>query len=307
MVSDGHGGVWVAGEDSGIYHGTLEVQPLTPALNAGGAVGPGVTPNASIRITWQHFDHGNAPGLPRDSITSLCVDAQGRLWAGTNRSGVAVFNGEGWKSYDMVTGPLGCHVYGVAYDRLSNQVWIATENGLSIYQCGGAPHRPGQGLAEESGPLVPRYAAHTWHYLTTADGLPPNPDAIAFGSDGTLFVGTLCGGLAVGRRTAAPEPLAHPMQPAPPLSVAYHWRVITGPWRMPTSAYGPGLPSSLINAVTVSPDGRVYVATDLGLAVSADGGQTFHFERGRDYAAKVTSRSRSGLSVVCPFRWAVPH
>ena len=35
MVSDGHGGVWVAGEDTGIYRGTLNVQSVNANKQTG--------------------------------------------------------------------------------------------------------------------------------------------------------------------------------------------------------------------------------------------------------------------------------
>ena len=86
MVSDGQGGAWVAGEDSGIYH----YQPGWPAH-------------------WQHYDKGNSPGLISNHIYSLCLDARGRLWAGTLRHGVCVFNGARWVWQFFRAGP-NCYV-----------------------------------------------------------------------------------------------------------------------------------------------------------------------------------------------------
>ena len=74
------GGIWAAGEDTGIYY-----------LKAGGHA-------------WKHFDKANSPGLVSNSIYSLCMDHRGRLWAGTNRHGVCVFNGQEWQPAGRPTG-----------------------------------------------------------------------------------------------------------------------------------------------------------------------------------------------------------
>ena len=56
MVSDGQGGAWIAGEDSGIYH----YLPGWPSH-------------------WQHYDKKNSPGLVSNHIYSLCLDARRNL------------------------------------------------------------------------------------------------------------------------------------------------------------------------------------------------------------------------------------
>ena len=233
MVSDGRGGAWVASEDSGIYH----YQPGS---------------------AWQHYDKANCPGLTSNHIYSLCLDAKLRLWAGTLRHGVCVFNGVKWKHYGLLNGPLGCHVVAIASDPYDKSVWMCTEAGISIYETG----------------------KHKWRYLPqaapkksddiSANGLPPNPDCVAFNTDGVAFVGTQCNGLAIGY---------------PP----YHsWYMVKGPWKMPRTPFGKGLPSSLINAVVAGKHGRIYVATDGDLAWDNPANPyVFQYERGADYAAKV--------------------
>ena len=79
IASDGQGGVWVSGEDFGIYHGM--VRDAIGAKARARAKKAGALP----RFHWQHFDVANSPGLAGNSITALCVDGQGRLWVGTNR------------------------------------------------------------------------------------------------------------------------------------------------------------------------------------------------------------------------------
>ncbi len=236
MVSDGQGGAWIAGEDSGIYH----YLPGWPSH-------------------WQHYDQGNSPGLISNHIYSLCLDAKGRLWAGTLRHGVCVFNGAQWKHYGLLNGPLGSHITAIVSDPYNKSVWMCTEAGVSIYETG----------------------KHTWRYLpqaipgrsddSTANGLPPHPDSVAFNQQGVAFVGTQCNGLAIGD---------------PPYR---NWTVTQGPRKMPITPSGQGLPSNLINEVLAGNHGRIYVATDAGLAWNSrhHNPYLFHYEQGADYAARV--------------------
>ncbi len=191
-------------------------------------------------------------------LYSLCLDAKGRLWAGTLRHGVCVFNSVQWKHYGLLNGPLGCHVVAIVSNPYDHSVWMCTEAGVSIYET----------------------STHQWRYIPQAisgksrhlfsNGLPPNPDCVAFNKQGVAFVGTQCHGLAIGY---------------PPYK---NWSVVTGPWKMPRTAFGHGLPCNLINAVAAGKDGRVYVGTDEGLAWNNPGNPyVFQYERGRDYIAKI--------------------
>ena len=238
-VPDGHGGAWAAGEDHGLAHYYRR------------------SPNQPYH--WRVFNKGDVPGLASNFITALCLDGRGRLWAGTDRHGVCVLDGKQWAHYGLLNGPLGSHIYAISWNRRYGQVWICTEAGISIYQT----TEPSQRTIRNRFPL------RTWHYITPANGLPPNPDCAAFDSHGTAFVGTQCDGLAASR---------YPYR---------RWRVLRGPPRMGETAFGHGLPSSLINCILVTPQNQVLVGTDLGLAVSTNDGRSFRYERGADYAAKV--------------------
>jgi hypothetical protein len=289
IVPGPRGSVWISGEDTGIYHATLTVRSArAPTRSRSEPVGLShrAAPALNIHAKWTHFDRSNSPGLVSDSITTLCVDGKGRLWAGTDRHGVCVFNGEKWRHYGILTGPLGCHVYAISFDRAANQIWIATENGISIYQCGQATGINPVARVSARRP-VPRYASRTWHYMTSLDGLPPNPDAVAFSTDGMAFIGTQCNGLVIAEPVATSHFSSNINNVFPIKSIKYQLHCIAGPWHPPITAYGHGLPSNLINAINVSADGHVEVATDLGLAASVNNGKTFRYERGSDYAAKV--------------------
>ncbi len=249
---------------------------------------------------WREFSRSNNPAFPANNVCSLCFDPRGRLWVGTLRSGVIVGIHRGhhwhWRNYVAVTksaemggangpgtaapacnGPLGAHVLAIAKNPLDKSIWVATEAGLSIY----TPYRNGHRYTpRDKRHHRPRWSrAGTfgqWHYITPANGLPPSePDCIAFGRNGRAFVGTQCGGLCM----------------ADPRRGYRHWRVLVGP-RQPTDhAFGNGLPSSLVNCILATRAGVIYVGTDWGLALSRDNGNSWRYERGRDFAAKVLGRS----------------
>jgi hypothetical protein len=227
LTTDQKGHVWAATEEDGLWR-------YDPAHSH-----------------WTQFTtqstHG---GLGDDDLYSLTCDRLGRVWAGTGRDGVSVFNGNTWRTYDRLTGPLGCHVVALATSPLNGDVWGCTEAGLFCYS------------------LVHK----TWRYITCANGLPSDqPDCLAFSKQGTLFVGTLCDGLGI----------------ASPANNYTHWQHIPGPTTLPDTPGGDGLPSALINCLLVSKFGVVYAGTDCGLAHSTDNGQHWRFLRGADWQAKL--------------------
>ena len=197
-----------------------------------------------------------ADGLGDNSGYALCCDRLGRVWVGQLNHGVAVFNGGTWKTYDPISGPLGERVFDIACSPKDGDVWIATSLGLARYS----------------------EAGQSWTHFTRADGLPSDQiQALAFAADGTLFVGTQCDGLAIGR----------------PDDNYGQWDAVRSSLdeaesRQPT---GKGLPSDLMNDVLVAKDNTVYVATTLGLAKSPDRGKSWSYVRGRDFADKVRGRA----------------
>ncbi len=108
-------------------------------------------------------------------------------------------------------------------------------------------------------------------YYTRASGLPSNQiQAIAFDSKGNIYLGTQCDGVAC---AFAAENYKK-------------WTVVAGP-RMPTTSAGDGLPSSIINDVTVAQGDRVIVSTPEGMGGSDDAGKTWKFIRGQDWKPNV--------------------
>ena len=199
---------------------------------------------------WKQFTNASTSGaIGDDNCYSLACDGLGRLWATTMFHGLAVYNGTAWRSFDPANGPLGSHILALARDPLTGDMWGASEQGLFRYSL----------------------YADKWSYFTTANGLPSNQaTGLAFDSSGTLYVATACSGIAIS------SPATH----------FQHWQTVPGPERMPTTAFGRGLPCALTNAVIVTHNGNVFVGTDCGLAFSSDKGKSWIFLRGADWKDK---------------------
>ena len=217
-------------------------------------------PSASIGKQYSHFT--TKDGLGDDNAYALACDKAGRIWLGSLNHGVSVFNGKQWKTYGPLDGPLGSRVFALAVSPTDGGVWGATEAGLFRYQ-----------------------NSH-WTYFTRADGLPSDQaNALAFGPDGTLYVGTQADGIAI----------------ASPDDNYKSWRIVSGPNQMPSAATGTGLPSALINCLLITQNGTVYAGTDGGLAASRDGGLTWRYQRGVDWKAKLAGLYHPVTPSAAPF------
>src|SRR5438105_3895779 len=69
-------------------------------------------------------------------MRSQC-DRLGRIWAGQLNHGIAVFNGETWKVYDVPYGPIAERVFTIATSPIDGDVWIGTSAGLTRYSLRG--------------------------------------------------------------------------------------------------------------------------------------------------------------------------
>lgn len=230
LAQEPNGTMWVGTEDAGVWR---------------------YDPSAPTPKRWKQFTAQD--GLGDNSAYALCIDKQGRLWVGTLNHGVSVWNGEKWKNYGLLDGPIGERVFAIKVCPTNGELWIATNAGLS------------------------RYSAKndSWSSLTRAGGLPSDQvQAIAFDQEGNVVLGTQCDGLALAQAQGGYRT----------------WRQVKGPDRLLLSPIGQGLPSGLINDVLVAKDGTIYTATTEGLAWSTDRGSTWSFVRGQDYADKVRGR-----------------
>jgi len=234
MARDLQGRVWIGTEDEGVF-----------CLDSAATDG-------------QMTNYTAENGLGDDSAYAIACDKLGRIWVGTLNHGVSVYNGVRWQNYSAVAdkdhnilaGPLGDRVFAIAISPVDGDVWIATDAGLTRYS-----------VQKDS-----------WSYITQDDGLPSDQtSSLAFASDGTLYVGTQCDGIAI----------------AGPNDNYQAWRVVTGPEQLPMIAEGSGLPGCLVNCLLVQTNGTVLAGTNGGLASSSDKGKTWQFIRGQDYPAKV--------------------
>jgi sugar lactone lactonase YvrE len=230
LAQDRDGNIWIGTEDKGVFR---------------------YNPSADELLQWSNFT--TRDGLGDDNAYAIACDKLGRVWVGTLNHGVSVFNGDKWKTYGVLDGPIGERIFSIAICPTDNDVWLATSAGLTRYS-----------LSKDA-----------WQHYTKADGLPEEQaNAIAFDDQGNIFVGTQCYGIATARTRDDYN----------------KWTVISGADTPSLIPMGKGLPSNQINALLVSRNGTILAGTSSGLAWSTNGGKIWEYVRGRDYAAKVRSR-----------------
>lgn len=248
MASDG--AIWVVGERASVYR--LEVK------------------GRAYNSVW--LDMNCFSGFPEGkNFTCIGEDREGRIWAGTDDSGMAVFNGREWKMYDRSNSLNGEHVYAIAVSPVSGEVAVATSGGVSLYD-------PGN---------------DSWKTLDRSTGLVEDQVASAgFDSKGNLWLAYGCGGVSCSLRQSGYT----------------QWKTVQAPWywdsrqfdRQPYQPYGDGLPSNVCNVLNCMLDGQVLIGTLSGLAYS-NGVSSWRFLRGRDYARKNSNAYGS-----CMRKTAVP-
>jgi len=242
---EGGGGWWWGTDNDGLWHYSLDAKP---------------------GYRWQHYRAED--GLYDDSITALCLDRLGRLWVGTERRGVSVFNSSWWQNYDIMSGPLGVHVTTIVLNPLNGDIWIGSDCGLSIY-------------SEQT---------KSWRYITEFNGLPSDAiNCIAFTSEGTALVGSADDGILVS------DPSSHYSS----------WTTINATPASQSTETGLGLPSNQINCLLINKAGKIYCGTSSGLAFSNDNGNTWNYLHGYKWQLKIKQDVRNAIplnptSVVLP-------
>ncbi len=183
---------------------------------------------------WQGFTRANS-GLPSDWLTCLLADAQGGLWVGTERAGLAYREATGvWRRYALPTAdPWGEEITALA--ARGDEVWVGTRHGLCILAGDGRWREPPVELAHvaiTALAVTPAGAmwvgterglircqgeqSTTW---TARDGLPHNlVSALAVDVQGRVWVGSLGRGLAV------EGDLPKPQSTKPPVVLVHGWR-----------------------------------------------------------------------------------
>ena len=183
----GDGSIWAVGEKESIYR--LQIGDRT------------------YEKSWFNMDYYS--GFPKGkNFTCIAEDRQGRIWAGTDDSGVAVFNGREWKMYDRSNALNGEHVYALAISPVSGEVAGAASAGFDTrgnlwlaYACGGVSCSSRQSkYMQWKNVQAPWYWDNRQFarqpYQPYGDGLPSNICNVLTCTDkGQVLVGT-CSGLA---------------------------------------------------------------------------------------------------------------
>ena len=247
MAVDSAGSLWVGMEDWAVWHRTVD---------AGG------------KQNWRQFTIKD--GLGDNNAYAVAGDQRGRVWIGHRSHGVSVWNGQTWKNYGPLEGPLGERVFDIAVCPTDGDVWIASNGGLARYSD----------------------ADDNWTYYTRAEGVRDDQiGAIAFDDAGNIYCGTQESGVAIAH---ADKNYAD-------------WTNTLAKTYMPDSPKGAGLPSNLINDILVARGaadgvgaGFIYAATDNGLAWSEDAGASWQFVRGADWKENVAGLAKKTAPVSVP-------
>jgi hypothetical protein len=280
--------LWVGTEDASLWRLDLSADPTQPS-------------------SWRQFTTAETH---TDNIYGLAEDYAGRLWVGTQNQGVSVYNGQSWRNYGVIDGPIGEHVFAIAADAdpARGSVWIATDHGLSSWTpapdvavgpakppavpgastavaaagssavVAGNPKSkienlksPADTLPSSPAASTPSLAPGTWRHFTKADGLPSSQIyAVTVDAKGRVFAGTECDGLA----------FADPPYNKWQCVRAEYERSGDGagggrPMTAMSAGGAAGLPSNLSNFLLALPDGSVAYSTCYGVGLSRDGGRSW--------------------------------
>ena len=257
-----------------------------------------VCPKAGPALGWDAATQGAF-------VTSVAVDLQNNVWAGTEGKGLWQYDSRGkkWTQFTTKDGLGGDdkqglgdeYVYALAVDKLG-RLWLGSLNhgvsvfngekwktydvaegplGSRVFAIATCPTDGDVWIATDCG--VARYslAKDDWDYFTRASGLPSNQiQAIAFDPKGNIFLGTQCDGVAM----------------ASPADQYKKWKIVTGPLQMPDAMVGDGLPTNIINDVAFIDIPQlqgaqvILAATPVGMGI-VHGGKTWKFIRGADWKA----------------------
>ncbi len=147
-------------------------------------------------------------GLPDDNVTGVVVDQHNIKWFGT-QSGVASYNDTNWVVYTTPHGVIDNFINCIAVDA-NNRVWVGTDYGVSRFDGQNwTSYTTGNGLIDNTVTHIAVDAqGHVWFAtpsgLSRYDGInflsynlsQGLPVFIYFDDAGTMWVGTIMGGLA---------------------------------------------------------------------------------------------------------------
>lgn len=94
---------------------------------------PAFTQQAALQVKWVNYT--TADGLPSDRVLTVAVDGE-RVWAGTDSGLALIENGKVARVFKPEDGLANRVVTGIAVDKNTGDVWIATFGGLSRFSGG---------------------------------------------------------------------------------------------------------------------------------------------------------------------------
>jgi ligand-binding sensor domain-containing protein/serine phosphatase RsbU (regulator of sigma subunit) len=167
-----------------------------------------------------HKNLTTGSGLPSPAVTAITHGKDGRVWFGT-RNGVAAYDGESVKRYDLRSGLVDSVVNALHVDR-RGQVWIGTSGGLSILgsdgrftnisEANGLLNNEVQSVVEDHDGAVwigtfggvVKSAGTKLYGFFEEDGLTEKKvQCLAVGPRNEIYAGTFGGGIFVSRPSAS--------------------------------------------------------------------------------------------------------
>ena len=211
-------------------------------------------------------------GLPHENVWSLRVDRGGRLWAGTNGGGVALWDHGLVRTFSVGSG-LGAAVVRPILETQDGALWVGTRGG---------------GIA--------RYKDGRWAQLTAQNGLASgNVWSLAEGPDGSVWVGAdgvnVCrpdafeerGGASPAQnacRVVRTQADGLPHNGVVALTVTRNGDLWVGTWgglsrlragRWSDWTTSDGLPGAMVRVIHEDRDGNIWIGTSEGLVRLRDG------------------------------------
>ncbi len=313
------GGVWLIGEralrrfDGAVFREVLDAPTdMVTAVEApDGTLWAATADGAALHwdgSSWSRLDAGRPN--PNSVMSSIAVDAAGRLWIGWTQypwpsgSGwVSLYDGSAWTIFDADdAGALGMPVREIA-ELPDRTVWVATAGGLARFDgstwtdvagCDtwSVAATPDGALWFASydlsmgGTMVSQFDGQSWTSYGPSDGLP-GPDES--GSEAASVVPTKDGvyvatGAGIYRLAGSRWARVWPVAQAPAglgrlLAVSHDeiWAVFSsGPWHFSKGAWtlepvDPRYPRGHVNDLALAPDGTVWAAGTDGVSYRRDG------------------------------------
>ncbi|MCS7091227.1 MAG: two-component regulator propeller domain-containing protein [Verrucomicrobiota bacterium] len=150
ILEDQQGRIWCATAGGGVFvyepdEGWTEVsssvapaqlQVLCLAEDDHGTLWIGTRTLGLLQVRPRLVSTYPLPGVLRPHVfLSVCMDGAGRIWGGTDGSGLFLWDGSGWQSAGSEASLAGQHICVLLMDR-ENRLWAGTFNGLYRYQNG---------------------------------------------------------------------------------------------------------------------------------------------------------------------------